>query len=110
MSHESPDSNDNNQSSIPDISSGQTKDLNDSNRTTESSISSSQTKELNSINTANSGEEKQPPNQSMDLVNEMYKMQLLQGASSTAARDKAEAKVHNYKFWATQPVPELGLL
>jgi len=34
------------------------------------------------------------------------KLQLLQ-ASTSSARDISEAKQHDYKFWATQPVPKL---
>lgn len=37
------------------------------------------------------------------------KIQLLQTTSSTtAAKDISDAKQHNYQFWTTQPVPNLG--
>jgi len=42
-----------------------------------------------------------------DLAAELArKIQFLQASTSTAARDPAEARTHQYKFWATQPVPE----
>jgi len=35
-------------------------------------------------------------------------LQLQASTSASAARDLAEAKQHNYEFWATQPVPQLS--
>lgn len=35
-------------------------------------------------------------------------LQLQASTSASAARDLAEAKQHNYEFWATQPVPHLS--